>query len=84
MAPSSPELPLFKHQPTDFIGPIVRITPDEIHTLDPEDLNDLYISSIRRDKYEWMSGRCGNEGSAFTASYAELHRIRHAPLNPMF
>ena len=65
------------------IGPIIRITPEELHIDDPTFLEDLYARG-RVDKYEWMSDRQGNAGSIFTTASHELHRIRRAPLNPFF
>lgn len=65
-------------------GPIVRITPDEIHIRDADYYDELYAKSGRMDKYDWMSGRFGNEGSLFTTAPDELHRIRRGALNPMF
>lgn len=65
-------------------GPIIRITPDELHIEDSAYFDELYTKSGRLDKYDWMSGRFGNSGSVFTTAPEDLHKIRRAPLNPMF
>lgn len=64
-------------------GPIVRITPDELHVDDAEWNDVLYAKNHKQSKYEWMAGRFGNNSSVFTTADASLHRIRRAPLNPM-
>ena len=65
-------------------GPIVRITPDELHIRDSDFYDSLYVKEGRGDKYEWMSGRFGNEHSIFTTAPDSLHRIRRSALNPFF
>ncbi|KAF7189124.1 Cytochrome P450 monooxygenase [Pseudocercospora fuligena] len=65
-------------------GPIVRITPFEIHIQDPAAWETLYVKHNKSSKYEWTAGRFGNESSVFTTSDPTLHRIRRAPLNNMF
>ncbi|KAL6716918.1 hypothetical protein ACLMJK_004830 [Lecanora helva] len=65
-------------------GPIIRITPDELHVEDPEFLDELYSRSERRDKYESTSNRFGNPTSILGTSSHELHRVRRTPLNPLF
>ncbi len=49
------------------IGPIIRITPDELHILDSDYYEQLYANSGRLDKYEWMSGRFGTAESFFNS-----------------
>ncbi|WYZ45823.1 hypothetical protein EsH8_IX_000048 [Colletotrichum jinshuiense] len=65
-------------------GPIIRITPTEIHIDDPEYFDTLYIRSGRRDKYEYMAGRFGFSTDSFSTSPHELHRVRRKALNPFF
>jgi cytochrome P450 len=69
---------------TDVQGPIVRITPFELHVEDSEYWDELYARSHRYDKYEWMAGRFGANTMTFTTAKSDLHAIRRAPLNPMF
>ncbi|CZR70208.1 related to cytochrome P450 CYP3/CYP5/CYP6/CYP9 subfamilies [Phialocephala subalpina] len=65
-------------------GPIVRITPFELHIEDSDYYEELYSRSARYDRYEWMSGRFGANNMTFTTAKSDLHAIRRAPLNPMF
>lgn len=71
-------------QRTDNLGPIIRITPDELHVEDSDYWEYLYSRTARFDKYEWMAGRFGSNGSIFTTSNSELHRLRRSALNPVF
>ena len=66
-------------------GPIVRITPNELHIKDPEFYNELYApSSKRRDKYANWTVLAGAPSSTFaTVSHAH-HRLRRSALNPFF
>jgi cytochrome P450 len=66
-----------------FLGPIVRITPYEIHIKDSYYWETLYTKP-KSDRYDWMNGRFGNDTSVFTTSDHALHRIRRGALNPMF
>jgi hypothetical protein len=68
--------------PSHSIGPIVRITPFELHIQDSAFWNTLYVRP-KADRYAWMNGRFGNDGSTFTTSDHTLHRIRRGALNPM-
>lgn len=65
-------------------GPIIRITPDEIHIQDPPLWETLYVKHNKSSKYEWTAGRFGNSGSVFTTSDPTLHKTRRVPLNYMF
>ncbi|PGH12815.1 hypothetical protein AJ79_04039 [Helicocarpus griseus UAMH5409] len=65
-------------------GPIVRITPDEIHVIDSDFWDTLFTKAGRVDKYEYLSGRFGNESSVLTTPSDSLHRLRRGALNPFF
>jgi len=65
-------------------GPIVRITPFELHIEDSDYWDELYSRGTRYDRYEWMSGRFGANTMTFTTAKSDLHAVRRAPLNPMF
>ncbi|KAF1814179.1 cytochrome P450, variant [Eremomyces bilateralis CBS 781.70] len=65
-------------------GPVVRITPHELHVKDSSLWDTLYAKHPKTDKYAWMNGRFGNHGSIFTTSDQALHRLRRSALNPMF
>ncbi len=64
-------------------GPIVRITPEELHIRDSDYWEELYTTNPKADRYEWFAGRFGNNSSVFTTSNYALHRIRRGALNPM-
>ena len=65
-------------------GPIVRISPFELHVQDPDFYDQLYSRSARRDKYAWMESRLGNPHAILNTADHDLHRVRRAALNPMF
>jgi cytochrome P450 len=67
-----------------YAGPIVRITPEELHIKDPEYFDKLYDRRARRDKFEYFNGRFATCSSGLTTSKHELHRMRREALNPMF
>ena len=62
----------------------MRITPDELHISDSSFWETLYSRTARSDKYEWSAGRFGNNGSIFTTSNSQLHKLRRGALNPVF
>ncbi|KAF2434308.1 cytochrome P450, variant [Tothia fuscella] len=64
--------------------PIVRVTPFELHVDESTFWDELYNKHPKSRKYDWMNGRFGNETSIFTTCDPTLHRLRRAPLNPMF
>ncbi|KAL8708835.1 MAG: hypothetical protein Q9220_006291 [cf. Caloplaca sp. 1 TL-2023] len=58
-------------------GPIVRISPYEIHIFDPEFLDQVYPgSSVKTEKYAWAMRMFGLERSFFVTQDHDLHRIR--------
>ncbi|KAL4987950.1 cytochrome P450 [Aspergillus falconensis] len=65
-------------------GPVVRIAPDELHILDADLWETIYTKAGRVDKYDYMSGRFGNDTSVLTTAPDSLHRIRRGALNPFF
>jgi cytochrome P450 len=65
-------------------GPIIRITPTELHIEDPDYYEYLYSRASRRDKYSYFSGRFGYASDSFSTTNHDLHRLRRKPLNPMF
>ncbi len=67
-------------------GPIVRISPYEIHVNDPEFLDVLYVgSSVRRsEKYAWAMNVAGKGDSSFETIDHDLHRVRRAVVAPFF
>lgn len=68
-------------------GPIVRITPSELHVSDPEFFSTLYGASTRSkpiDKSEKFRYRFGIPNAAFSTPLSEQHAERRAALNPFF
>ncbi|KAL8773752.1 MAG: hypothetical protein Q9209_001520 [Squamulea sp. 1 TL-2023] len=66
-------------------GPIVRISPYELHINDPEYYDELYVGSTRRsEEYPWTTKQFGPRTSVFATTAHELHRIRRAALAPFF
>ncbi|KUJ12574.1 cytochrome P450 [Mollisia scopiformis] len=65
-------------------GPVVRITPDEVHLSDPENYDSIYYIGSKYAKVEqyYASMSCGY--SSFTTMSNEAHRIKRARLNPFF
>lgn len=56
-------------------GPIVRISPWEVHVNDPE-WNEPYKISSRVDKYHWYYKFVGSSDAAFGTADHEIHRAR--------
>ncbi|KAI9716588.1 MAG: hypothetical protein M1828_007621 [Chrysothrix sp. TS-e1954] len=67
-------------------GPIIRISPYELHINDPEYYDELYVgpSTRRTMKYEWAVRGFGPTDYAFSTVSHELHRIRRGALAPFF
>lgn len=65
-------------------GPIIRITPTELHIDDPGYYESLYSRAGRRDKYSYFSGRFGYASDCFSTTNHDLHRLRRKALSPMF
>ncbi|KAI8931386.1 hypothetical protein NX059_011719 [Plenodomus lindquistii] len=65
-------------------GPIVRISPSELHVADPSFLDTLYTRSAPRDRYSFLTGQFGNELTTFSTNSHQLHRIRRGAISPFF
>ncbi|CRG88438.1 hypothetical protein PISL3812_05468 [Talaromyces islandicus] len=65
-------------------GPIIRITPTELHVDDPDFFDVLYARDGRRNKYAYFSGRFGYASDSFSTIQHELHQLRRKPLSPFF
>ena len=64
-------------------GPIIRISPREIHIDDLDFLDDIY-SARRRDKDPEKVKALGNNHSTGGAVHYDLHRKRRESLDPFF
>ncbi|KAH8594870.1 cytochrome P450 [Bisporella sp. PMI_857] len=68
-------------------GPIIRISPWELHISDPDFYETIYASSAslrRTNKYSWFTKSFGMDGSIFATAEHDLHRLRRAALAPFF
>ncbi|KAF2160316.1 hypothetical protein M409DRAFT_70493 [Zasmidium cellare ATCC 36951] len=69
----------------DKYGPIIRISPYELHVIDPEFHEQLYSGHGNpRDKYPFVTHSVGETTSVFATISHEKHRQRRAPLNALF
>jgi cytochrome P450 len=75
---------IIRERELNDIGPIVRISPYEIHVNDPNFLDILYTRSAPRDKWDFLTRQFGSDESTFSACHHSLHRIRRAAINPFF
>lgn len=65
-------------------GPIVRITPNEVHLSDPENYDKIYHVGTKYFKDPDFYGAFGNSDSMFVTASNELHRVRRSGLSHFF
>jgi hypothetical protein len=66
-------------------GPIVRITPEELHINDPEWIPELYpVGGRRRDKYRRAMEVFGFRDAAIATVEHDMHRMRRGAMSRMF
>lgn len=66
-------------------GPIIRITPDEVHIDDAEYYDEIYGSTTKkRDKYGPWVALAGTPGASFSTVGHDHHKLRRGALNPFF
>ena len=65
-------------------GPIVRITPDEVHLSDPAHYDYVYGTKSGFYKDHRFYGALGIDVATFGSVHNEDHRRRRAALNPFF
>ena len=70
---------------TRTLGPVVRISPYELHISDPDFYEEIYAGGNReRDKYGWqISSGDSAKAMGFTLKHHH-HRLRREALNPYF
>ena len=69
----------------DRYGPIIRISPAELHIRDSDYYEEIYApSSKRRDKYQGWVNNSGAPTSGFSTVPHNLHRLRRSAVNPFF
>ncbi|KAI7493665.1 hypothetical protein KC367_g8477 [Hortaea werneckii] len=64
-------------------GPIIRITPDEVHIKDSSFRDELFVKQPKASRYSSTASRFGNDDSMFSVADAGYHRMLRAPLNPL-
>lgn len=66
-------------------GPIVRITPTEIHVNDPTFIDNIFAGpGHRRDKGQIEANGLGNSPTTIGSRDHDIHKARRAALNPFF
>ncbi|PYH99944.1 cytochrome P450 [Aspergillus ellipticus CBS 707.79] len=65
-------------------GPVVRITPEEIHLSDPENCEKIYFIGSRYGKDPSFYGAFGTKKATFTTPSPDIHRVKRTVLNPFF
>ncbi|TAQ87316.1 hypothetical protein B7494_g4362 [Chlorociboria aeruginascens] len=65
-------------------GPVVRITPDEVHLSDPDNYDTIYHVGSKYSKAPPYYSSMGIAYSTVSAMSNETHRVRRGRLNPFF
>ena len=65
-------------------GPIVRITPNEVHLADPENYDRIYYMGSKYGKSANFYNALCVPQSTFGTPPNDIHKIRRGALNPMF
>ncbi|RYC56702.1 hypothetical protein CHU98_g9513 [Xylaria longipes] len=71
---------------TVILGPIIRVTPEELSINDPEFYNELYVTESKRrtNNYDIFCKGIDFDGSHLLTTDHDLHRRRRKPLEPFF
>jgi hypothetical protein len=64
-------------------GPILRITPNEVHIRDSRFFESVYPKNVHLHKEGWDK-RFGSEGGLLPTPDAQIHKRRRAALSPMY
>lgn len=67
-----------------YLGPVVRITPSEIHLSEPEYCDKVYSVGSNFGKDPAFYGSFGTPKATFATCDPHLHRVKRAVLNPFF
>ncbi|KAK0637582.1 Cytochrome P450 monooxygenase yanH [Lasiodiplodia hormozganensis] len=67
-------------------GPIIRISPHELHVNDPAFIDTLYAAGgkAKRNKYVFYTKQFGLAQAGFGSVAHDLHRLRRTPFNRFF
>ena len=69
---------------TKVVGPIIRISPWEIHIRDPDYYDAIYSTSRSFDKPQSVAHWSGIYNATFTTTGHALHRMRRSAIAPSF
>lgn len=72
-----------------YLGPIVRISPEELHCNDPRFADEVYAGGNRkRDKWQHSMNTSASSGPILVGGFStlphDLHRMRRVPMNKFF
>ena len=67
-----------------LLGPVVRVTPDEVQLSDPDDYDLLHSPKTRLPKHAPPYSALGAGYSTFTSGPNAMHKPRRARLDPFF
>ncbi|KAK3984634.1 cytochrome P450 [Cladorrhinum sp. PSN332] len=65
-------------------GPIIRISPQEVHVDDPDFYSTIYTNKQGLDKPDYLKWRFGAPSALFSTPEHHLHRMRRAAQEPFF
>ncbi|KAF2821517.1 trichodiene oxygenase [Ophiobolus disseminans] len=65
-------------------GPIIRISPHELHVIDPAFFKNLYRTDGRWYKYSWSTSAFGAPTSTLFGSDHDAHKSRRRAIAPYF
>ncbi|EYE93682.1 cytochrome P450 [Aspergillus ruber CBS 135680] len=65
-------------------GPVIRITPNEVHLSDPKNLEKIYSIGSRYGKHGDFYRAVGSERASLATESPEAHRIKRSAINPFF
>ncbi|KAK2836963.1 hypothetical protein FQN49_006545 [Arthroderma sp. PD_2] len=68
----------------EIYGPVVRITPDEIHLSNPEHYDEIYHVGTSYNKSAAFYDAFGVDKATFTTADNHVHRVKRAAFNPFF
>lgn len=66
------------------VGPIIRITPDELHVSDPDFFTEFMAKQGSQAKDARTANKFNNAMSSFSAISAEDHKLKRSAIEPMF
>ncbi|RYP58006.1 hypothetical protein DL769_009155 [Monosporascus sp. CRB-8-3] len=68
----------------EVYGPIVRISPQEVHIDDPNFYSVIYTNKEGYDKSHYLKWRFGAPAALFSTPDHQVHRMRRAAQDPFF